>query len=487
MAKNLKQKAASGMMWTSIQKFVKMSIQFILGIVLARLLTPFDYGCIGMLAIFITLADTFIDGGFGSALIQKKRPTQVDYSTIFYWNMALAVLMYSILYFSAPAISRFYEIPLLCDVLRVQGLILFVYALNLIQRNQLKKQLKFKILAIVRIVTSIVNLIITVTMAYLGFGVWALVAQNLIGAIVPAIFFWFYIKWRPSFVFSWQSFKSLFNFGFFIFLTHLINNFCSKLTGLLIGKVYSPQTLGYFSKAMRTENLASNTLSSVMTSITYPLYAEVQDDKKRLGNMIKRLTTSIAYLTFPILSIMMMTAKPVFLLLYSERWLESVPYFQVLCLVGLANCLQAVNTQSIAAIGKSKTMFYWTLVKRTVGLTFVVGGLFTYGMWGLLIGVIIYNWFCYFVNIGLVSKHIGYKWTQQLLDLAPMTFTSALFAAITYFGVTWMNLNVYLDGALKFAIFMTLYLGYTLLVKPDPALYLWSIIPSKFKFWEHRK
>ena len=167
--KSLKQKAASGMVWTALQKYSKMVIQFISGIILARLLTPFDYGCIGMLSIFMVLAEAFIDGGFGSALIQKKRPTQVDYSTIFWWNIGMSFLMYAVLYFCAPAISRFYDIPLLCDVLRVQGLVLFIYALNVIQRNQLKKNLNFKLLSIVSVSTSIVALTVTIIMA---FGHW---------------------------------------------------------------------------------------------------------------------------------------------------------------------------------------------------------------------------------------------------------------------------------------------------------------------------
>ena len=196
--KSLKQKAASGMIWTTIQKFSKMGIQFISGIVLARLLTPFDYGCIGMLMIFMVLAEQFIDGGFGSALIQKKQPTQTDYSTIFFWNLGLSVVMYLVLYFSAPAISRFYDIPILCDVLRVQGVILFIYALNVIQRSMLKKQLKFKIIATTRITTSIIALIATVITAFLGFGVWTLVIQNLIGATIPMVVFWLYTKWKPS-------------------------------------------------------------------------------------------------------------------------------------------------------------------------------------------------------------------------------------------------------------------------------------------------
>ena len=372
--KSLKKKAASGMIWTSIQKVFKTGIQFISGIILARLLTPFDYGCIGMLMVFVTLAESFIDGGFGSALIQKKRPTQTDYSTIFYWNLGLSALFYAILFFSAPVIASFYEISLLRDVLRVQGLILFIYALNLIQRNQLRKQLKFKVIAVARIVTSIIALVITIIMAYKGFGVWALVAQNLIAAGIPAIIFWVYTKWKPSFVFSWQSFKELFSFGIFMFLTQLINRISIQIQNLFIGKFYDASVLGYFSKAQATERLASHTISDVMSSVTYPLYAEVQDDLPAMQNMIKRLTTTIAYLTFPLLIILLLTARPLFILLYSERWIESIPYFQLLCIAGLGYSFSAVNTQPIAAIGKSKTMLMWTIVKRLVGLFAILVG-----------------------------------------------------------------------------------------------------------------
>ena len=198
------------MVWTALQKYSTMFIHFISGIILARLLTPYDYGCIGMLAIFMTLAEAFIDGGFGSALIQKKRPTQEDYSTIFFWNLGMAVVMYAILFVSAPAISRFYNIPLLCNVLRVQGIILFIYAFNIVQRNQLRKNLNFKVLSIVTITTSVIALGVTIFMAYKGYGVWSLVAQHIITAAIPAIVFWFFIKWRPVLVFSWKSFKELF-------------------------------------------------------------------------------------------------------------------------------------------------------------------------------------------------------------------------------------------------------------------------------------
>ena len=480
--KNLKQKAASGMVWTALQKYSTMFIQFISGIILARLLTPYDYGCIGMLSIFMVLAESFIDGGFGSALIQKKRPTQEDYSTIFWWNIGMALLMYAILFVCAPAISRFYKIPLLCDVLRVQGLVLFIYAFNIVQRNQLRKKLNFKVLSIVTITTSLIALGTTIFMAYKGFGVWALVAQNLIGAAIPAIVFWFFIKWRPVFVFSLKSLKELFSFGFYMFLGHLLNQFGQKIQGLLIGKVYTPATMGYYSKAESTEKLASHSISGIMTQVTYPLFAEVQDDKVALGNVIKRMTVTLAYITFPLMFILLLCAKPIFVLLYSDRWLQSVPYFQVLCIAGLAGCLQSVNLQSIAAIGKSKTLFWWTLFKRVIGIGAIVLGLFWFGMKGLLVGVVFNYWFSYLVNISLVSKHIGYKWSRQIADLLPVTIASIIAALISY-GVGYLlHLNMYPDGLVKLFVYVVVYLGWSFIFKPEAYTYFLTIIPDRFNF-----
>ena len=484
MAKSLKHKAAAGMIWTALQKYSTMFIQFISGIILARLLTPFDYGCIGMLMIFMVLAESFIDGGFGSALIQKKRPTQEDYSTIFWFNVSMSVLLYAILYVSAPAIARFYEIPLLCDVLRVQGIILFIYAFNIIQRNQLRKKLNFKVLSIITISTSIIALTVTIIMAYHGYGVWALVAQHLLTAFIPALVFWFYIKWRPIWTFSWQAFRELFSFGFYMFLTNLLNQFGQQLQGLLIGKMYNPATMGYYSKAHSTEKLASNSISSVMMQVTYPLYAEVQDDKKQLANIIKRITMTISYIIFPLMFILLLCAKPIFLLLYSDRWLPSVPYFQVLCIAGLAACLQSVNNNAIAAVGKSKALFVWTVVKRSVGIGLLVGGLLLFGMKGLLAAVVISTWFAYIVNICQVSKYVGYKWSTQLFNLLPVTVASILSAVVAYGVGALLHLSVYPDGIVKFAVYITVYLAWSFIFKPEAYTYFLTIIKpvlNKFK------
>lgn len=485
--KDLKGKATSGVVWVSLQKFSVTALTFVSDIVLARLLLPYDFGCIEMLAIFMLLAETIVNGGFGSALIQKKNPTQADYSTIFFWNLGMAAIMYAVLYSSAPLIARFYNLDSLSPVLRVQGLVLFVYAFNIIQHNQLKKQLRFKEIAIVTIIASIVSLTTTIILAYLGFGVWALVAKNLVLTSLTSFIFWIVIKWRPSFVFSWKSFKELFGFGFFMFLSHMVTTFSSKLQGLLIGKFFNPNTMGYYSKASGTENIASSTISQILDQVTYPLYAEVQDDKEAIQSIVKRLSMSLSYITFPLLFVLLLAAKPMFVILYSEKWLPSVPYFQVLCIGGLAQCLQSVNFQTISAIGKSKTTFVWTMIKRGVGIGFMVGGLVLWGMKGILCGAVLNAWFSYFVNMGLVSKHIGYRWYTQLRDLAPTFFAAIVFGFIAYIIPSYISMGMYADGLLKVLVFAFLYLVWTLVFKPQAFLYTRSVLmPMLSKFWKKR-
>lgn len=482
---NLKEKAASGMVWTSIQKFAGMGINFVSGIILARLLTPDDYGCIGMLSIFMVIANSFVDGGFASALIQKKRPTQKDYSTVFFFNLGMSLLMYAILFVSAPAISRFYKMPLLCSVLRVQGLVLLIHAFSIIQSNQLRKQFRFKKIAIVTLATSVISLSITIYMAYKGFGVWALVASNLLSAFIPALIYWLTNKWYPILVFSKVSFKELFSFGFFMFLTHIINSVCNNVQGLLIGRFYNPATMGYYSKAKSTEELASTSISNVMGQVTYPLYAEYQNDKPMLANVIKRITSSIAYISFPMMLLLILLAKPIFVLLYSDRWLNSVPYFQILCLAGIAICLQGVNFQAIAAVGKSKAMFSWTVIKRAIGLTLIVGGLIIFGIKGLLIGMVLQSWLIYLINVYQVHQYIGYAFFRQMMDLLPILVLSIVSFIVAYCIVFVLpNVHMYVLAVIRFLVYLAVYIGGSVLFKMESFKYVKDTLPmffAKFK------
>ena len=484
---DLKQKATTGVVWTAVQKYSVTIIIFVSDIVLARLLTPYDFGCIEMLAIFMLLSETMVNGGFGAALIQKKKPTQEDYSTIFFWNLGMAALLYLVLFSCAPFIARFYKIPMLSSVLRVQALVLFVYAFNIVQTNQLRKQFRFKALALVTVIANLVALGITILMAYKGFGVWSLVAKNLIAGGLVSLIFWFYIKWRPIWVFSWKSFKELFSFGFYMFLSNLVTSFSAKLQGLLIGKVYNPSTMGYYSKASGTEGHASTTISQILDQVTYPLYAEAQDDLNRLGNIVKRLVLALSYVTFPLMFILLLVAKPMFVLLYTEKWLPSVPYFQVLCIAGLASCLQSVNFHTISAIGKSKVTFVWTIIKRGVGIACMVGGLALFGMKGILAGAVVNAWFAYFVNMGLVSKHIGYKWHRQLWDLFPVLAAAVVCAGLSYLCGRVLHFDMYLDGIVKMLVYAVLYLGWSFAFKPEAFLNFKDIMVPLFSKLKSKK
>ena len=457
MADSLKEKTVSGVVWSALQKFGSVFLSFISSIVLARLLTPEDYGCIGMLAIFIALSTTFIDGGFGSALIQKKRPTDEDYSTIFYWNIFLGTLLYMLLFLFAPFIADFYNINILCPVLRVQGVVLIINAIRIVQLNQLKKQLLFKKIAIVDTIISGGSLLLTVFMAWKGLGVWALVAQQISVSLFTTVIYWITSSWRPLRTFSRKAFKELFSFGGYILLSNLINTFCNNIQGLLIGKFYSPSTLGYYSKANSTEQLASTFVSNMMDQVAYPVFAEGQDDTAFMSRMLKKFTNVLSFVTFPLMFLLIMLAKPIFVILYSDKWLESVPYFQILCIAGIAISMQGLTYYAVVATGHSKDMFRWTFIKRGLGLVFVVLGILLAGMNGLLIGFVMSAWTLYLINAYLVQKHIGYSLLRQLNDICPIIFTTISVALTVYFISSLFSLNMYLMGVIQLMCFIALY------------------------------
>lgn len=480
MSNNLKKKAVSGVLWTSIQRFTQIFVNFISGIILARLLEPEDYGCIGMLSIFMLISATFIDGGFGSALIQKKRPSQEDYSTVFFWNLGLSGVIYIILFFTAPLIANFYRVPLLSKVLRVQGILLIINALQTVQTNILNKQFHFKKIAITLTFASVISLSITIWLAYNGWGVWALVAQNILIAFIPTVVYWTTNNWYPKFIFSIQSFKELFSFGIYMLLTSLATTIANNIQGLLIGRIYNPTLMGYYSKAHSTEKLASTTISQVISQVTYPLYSELQDSKEQMIFVIKKITSLISFVTFPLLFLLILLAKPIFILLYSTKWVESIPYFQMLCLAGLAICLQSVNSQSIAAIGKSKVMFNWGLFKQLIGVTFVIIGLVMFGIKGMLIGMVLKSWLIYFVNAALVHMHIGYKIWTQLMDLLPTFFSAIGSFVVVYFLGKILNFDMYMLAVIEMVIYTILYIGTAILLKMESLELLKDIVYSYF-------
>ena len=478
MAQDLKTKTISGMIWSAVQKFGNMGISFVSNIVLARMLTPEDYGCIGMLAIFIVVSNTFVDGGFGSALIQKKDPTQEDYSTIFWWNIFISSVLYGVLYLSAPFIAEFYHMELLSSILRVQGIVLIINSLNIIQTNQLRKQLKFKRLANVTIIAHIIAAVSAIILAWKGWGVWALVAQQIIASSFISILLWILNKWMPDFSFSKESFKQLFSFGSFILISNLINTFCNNIQGLLIGRFFSPAVMGYYTQAHKLEAIASQSFSSVVDQVSYPVLSKFQNDNNVLKSVLQRLLVSLSFVTFPMMLILILVAEPLILLLYGEQWLNSVPYFQILCVAGIAICLQGILYYAVASKGKSKDLFVWTIIKRSVGLLAMVIGMSLWNVKGLLWGMVFGSWFIMLANSYLVSNHIGYSFLLQIKDLLPLFFVSLISFILTYLLSLLLVWTIYVKAVIVLFIYLVIYFGLSYFFKINALDFCLEIIKT---------
>ena len=453
------------MIWSALQRFGTMGISFVSNIVLARLLTPDDYGCIGMLAIFITVSNTFVDGGFGAALIQKKEPTQKDYSTIFWLNLFISVVIYGILYISAPAVSRFYDIPLLSSVLRVQGIVLIINALNIVQSNQLRKSINFKHLAVIYIASQIVGAVCAIVLAYMGWGVWALVAQQIIASSITSVMLWVMNRWLPQLCFSFDSFKQLFSFGGFILASNLINTFCNNVQGLLLGKFFNPAILGYYTQARKLEEIASQSFSSVVDQVSYPVLSKLQSDNVLMRNVLQKLTSSLAYITFPLMLILILITEPLIMLLYGEKWLPCVPYFQILCIAGIAICLQGISYNAVASKGASKDLFIWTIVKRSVALVILIVCMYFGGMIGLMWGCSIGSWVILLSNLYLVRKYIRYGFLQQIKDLLPIIALSLLTFVVVYSINVFLNIGLYSRGVVSIILYVVIYVVLSILLK----------------------
>ncbi|MBQ3212796.1 MAG: lipopolysaccharide biosynthesis protein [Alistipes sp.] len=460
---SLKTKTLSGMIWSFVQRFGTMAISFVSNIILARLLSPDDYGIIGMLMIFIAVANTFVDGGFGSALIQKKEPTREDYSTIFWWNMFLSLVLYGVLYMSAPAVARFYDLPLLSQVLRVQGFVLILNALSIIQQNQLRKQLKFKRLASVTVASAVLSAVIAIVLAYLGWGVWALVAQQLMLSGFTAILLWVLNKWYPLLSFSKESFKQLFGFGGFMLLSSLINTIFNNINSLIIGKLFSASTMGYFSQAKKIEDATAMSVTSVVEQVTYPILSEHQNDKNKMRSILKRFNTCTFFIVTPMMLLICLFAEPIVVFLFTEKWLPVAPYLKILALHGIPMGLQGVNYNAIAAIGKSKTIFATTIIKRIMTISLMLIGVYIADVEGLLWGMVVSSSLIILYNMILVSKYLDYRVITQIKELSGIAFVSACSFLIVLCFQNWDTIN----NLILVIIFIATYtaLSYTLKIE----------------------
>lgn len=431
---NLKSQAASGAVWAFVDRFSTMALQFVVNLVLARLLLPADFGAIGLIYIFLAVSQTLVDAGFASALIQQKNPTQTDYSTIFFWNLLLAVILYVALFFAAPIIAEFYKLPVLERIVRVIGLSLIINSLSIIQLNRLRKVLDFKKIAIINLSSYILAAAIGIILAYNGAGVWSLVVNTLANGLFIFITSWTLTRWTPSWVFSIESFKRLFSYGGFLLAANILQEICKNLQGIIIGRKFSATQMGLYSQAQKLDSVFSYSIPQVIIQVMFPVFASMQDNLEQLRSTALRIMGIIAYCIFPIMALLIIIAEPLISGLYGEIWLPSVPYFRILCVGGIFVCLQNVNYYVVASVGRSKALFYVSIYKWSFLIVALLVGM-NFGMDGLLWGMVISSFNIFLTNAVLSSIHVRLKVGRQIMTLIPvLLITLCCFALTVAFG-----------------------------------------------------
>ena len=455
MNEALGRKVIGGTIWASIDRIGAMALQFIVNLILARLLMPEDFGYIGMLAIFISVSQTLVDGGFGSALIQKKKPTQTDYSTIFFWNLIFSIFLYALLYISAPLVAYFFKLPLLGKILRVLGLTLIVNSLIIVQNNRLRKQLAFRTIALINISSLLVASAIAIFAAYKGCGVWSLVIMQILYGVFQACLLWGIVRWFPDLTFSFESLKKLFGFGGYLLAANILQVFCQNMQGIIIGRKFSATQMGFYAQAKKLDDV-STALPNIIVQVIFPMYSQYQDNKQKLKELLGLSVRIISYLIFPLMLLLILIAEPLIAFLYGEKWLTCVPYFQVLCVGGLFACLQNVNYYAVAAVGKSAALFRWSFYKWGVLLTLLFVGAF-WGIYGVLWGMVISSINIFLVNAALAFKYVGYTFSRQVRDFIPVLIISILsFAGACLFKVCMPDAHFVVTSILFVAIYFTL-------------------------------
>lgn len=427
----LRNKALSGFKWSFIDSFSKYFLSFFISIILARLLSPEDYGLIGITTIFVSISRVFIDGGFSDALIRKLEPSKEDYSSVFIFNFSLAVFFYIILYWVAPVIANFFNENRLILIIRVVGLGLIISATSTIQTVILRKRLDFKLQAIIGFISTFISGSVSVIMACSGYGVWSLVFSGIISSTMASILLWGLNKWRPQLFFSIRIIKEHFTFGSKIMLGSFINVIYDNMYYVLIGRLFKPMDLGYYTKADGFQKLPSSTIDIIVRQVTYPLLANIQNEPDRLKNTYKSIIQVTSSLVFILLFGLAAVAKPFILTLIGEKWLLSVPYLQLLCFVGAFYPLISINSNILNVKGRSDLSLFIMLLKILFSIPALILGYY-YGILEMIFGMIGASISLYLLITFMTNNIIEYSVKEQLIDVGK-SFLFALTVASPVF------------------------------------------------------
>ena len=442
MTESLKNKTVKGVGWSFIDNLSSSGITFLVGLILARLLTPSEYGIMAILTIFIAVSNSIVDSGFSNALIRKTDARRVDYNTVFLFNLLVSGLLYVVLFLAAPAISRFFKEPLLVEVMRVIGWVLVINSLAIIPRTLFVKEVNFKTQTKVSLIASISSGVIGIGMALAGLGVWSLVGQQLSRQLLNTLFLWIYCTWRPAWEFSMQSFKELFGFGSKILLSGLLNTIFNEIYSLVIGRCYTSAQLGQYTRANQFNQIFSSNLTTVIQRVSYPVLSSIQNEPERLREAYRKVIKSTMLISFACMLGLAAVARPLILILIGEKWLPAVGFLQIICFSGMLYPLHAINLNILQVKGRSDLFLRLEIIKKIIAVgPLVLGVLFSieYMLWGSVCTSLI----AYFLNSYYSADLIDYPTKEQIKDILP-TFLVSFVTAAAMWSLTLLSLSNWL-------------------------------------------
>ncbi len=458
MTQNLKKTTISALFWSFFERIGQQVIQFVIAVILARLLAPEEFGLIAMLGIFMAVAQSFIDSGFGYALIHKQDATHVDECSIFYFNILVGVIAGALLCFAAPWIAAFYNTTLLVPITQALSLNLVINAFGLIQTSLLTKKIDFKAQLKVSLIATFLSGIIGVGMAYNGFGVWSLVAHSLTQNLFRTCLLWFIMSWRPSWTFSFRSLRTFFPFGSKLLFSGLLNTIFENIYLVVIGKLFSPASLGFYARAKSIQELPVMNISTSVARVTYPVFSSIQGDKARLKTGVRKALSSMAMLNFPLMIGLAIVSEPLVRVLLTDKWLPCVPYLQLLCVVGLLYPLHVINLNVLLAQGRSDLFLRLEILKKIL-IAVAIAITYRWGISAIIIGQIGISLVAYYLNSYYTGKLLDYTIIQQIKDVRPFLIISCIMGGIVY-GLKFMQLiNDYILLLLQIIFGSILYIG----------------------------
>lgn len=429
---SLRNKTTFGVGWSAAETFLARGVSFIVGLVLARILSPEEYGLIGIVLIFTTILEGFVDSGFASSLIRKKEVSDNDYNTMFITNMVMSILMFILLFFCAPLISRFFERPLLVALVRVMGIILIFQAFSIVQNTVLSRRIDFKTKTKASVISAILSGVIGITMALMEFGVWSLVGQQLSRQFFYSLFLWTFNKWRPSLQFSVDSFYYMWGFGWKLLLSGLLDRTWNQLYQVVVGKYYSSATLGQYSRSKEFASIYSSNLTSIVQRVSFPVLAQVQSDKERMLSAYKKIIKTTMFVSATCMISLAAVSEPFIYCLIGTNWIEAASFLPLICISMSLWPLHAINLNMLQVQGRSDIFLYVEIVKKVIAIGPIFLGIFVSIYW-MLIGSIITGLISFFLNSFWTGKKMGYSSWMQLKDVAPSYGISFFIGTTVYF------------------------------------------------------